>query len=50
MIQEAGTADLETLLSTARGVRAAAGWLVRAGALHQFSLKKVQRESEGTES
>ena len=40
MYQDAGTSDFTTLLSTGRGVRAAARWFLQQDILAQFSLFK----------
>jgi hypothetical protein len=40
MIQEAGTSDCATLLSTPRGLRAVVKWFLRQDILTQFSLTK----------
>ena len=46
----AGTGCFDTMISTKKGVRAAARWMVRADALHQFSLARVQaRRVDGHE-
>ena len=50
MLREAGTGCFDTMMSTKKGVRAAARWMVRADALHQFSLARVQaRRVDGHE-
>jgi len=40
MLLEAGSEDYSTILSSPIGIRAAARWLTRSGALHQFMLAK----------
>ena len=42
ILREAGTGCFDTMISTKKGVRAAARWMVRADTLHQFSLARVQ--------
>lgn len=40
MLAEAGTVDYYTLINTATGLRAVTSWLIRVGALAQFSVAK----------
>ena len=50
MLREAGTGYFDTIISTKKGVCAAARWMVRADALYQFSLARVQaRRVDGHE-
>ena len=50
MLCEAGTGCFNTMISTKEGIRAAARWMVKADALHQFSLARVQaRRIDGHE-
>ena len=50
MLCEAGTGCFDTMMSTKKGVRAAARWIVRADTLYQFSLARVQaRRVDGHE-
>ena len=45
----AGTCDYTILLTSPKGIRAAARWLISSGALRQYSLAKVQLEGDGSE-
>ena len=50
MLREAGIGYFNTMISTKEGVRTTARWIVRADALHQFSLTRVQaRRVDGHE-
>ncbi len=42
LLEKAGTADLREMLTTPRGGKAAARWLISIGLLGQFSLAKEQ--------
>ena len=46
LLLAAGTYDYDVMVSTSQGIRAAARWLVRSGALGQYSLARVQLESD----
>ncbi len=46
MVLEAGSSDYDTMLSSRPGIRAAAKWLIKSGALHQFSLAKEMLEEQ----
>ena len=42
LLTEAGTRDFQTMLTTTKGVRAAARWMVSSGWLHSFGLADEQ--------
>ena len=44
LYEEAGTRHYKEMLATKRGLRAVAGWVMREGLLHQFSLAKEHAE------
>ena len=44
MFEEAGTRRYQDLLSSREDLRAVAGWAMREGLLHQFSLAKEQAD------
>jgi hypothetical protein len=46
MLARAGTGDYHTLLTTAKGLRAATSWLIRAGVPAQFSTAKEMGEKD----
>ncbi len=46
LLGKAGTADLERMLTTPRGAKAAARWLISIGLLGQFSLAREQLYSK----
>ena len=46
MLARTGTGDYHTLLTMAKGLRAATSWLIRAGVLAQFSTAKEMAEED----
>ena len=47
LYEEAGTQQYQEMLSTRKGLRAVARWVMREGLLHQFSLAKEQIDRAG---
>lgn len=51
MLAQAGSTDYTQIISSSKGIKAAARWLVRSGALSQFAIAKDQlKERDGEAS